>query len=198
MRLSYRSAVALVAVLLAAGCAEPVASTKSPDTPPPMRWDHRPEADRWTAATMAALDGHGRALVALEPADVGDWCPAYPEADAETRKAFWAGLISTLAKHESTWNPGAAGGGGRWFGLVQIAPATARGYGCAAGDAAALKDGAKNLSCAVRIMAETVPRDGVIAAGGRGVAADWGPFHSARKRGDMRAWTRAQSYCRDG
>jgi hypothetical protein len=45
-------------------------------------------------------------------------------------------------------------------------------------------------------MARTVPRDGVIAAGGRGVAADWGPLKSSAKRADMQAWLRAQSYCK--
>ncbi len=165
-----------------------------------MRWDHVAGSDAWTQATMAALSSHGAALPALLPADIADWCPGgYAKQDAVGgRSAFWAGLISALAKHESTWNPRAVGGGGRWFGLVQIAPATARGYGCAArsgGDA--LKNGPANLSCAVRIMAHTVPRDGgVVSRGARGVAADWGgPFHSSVKREDMRAWTRAQSYC---
>jgi hypothetical protein len=132
----------------------------------------------------------------VTPGDIEAWCPAYPEASQTQRRAFWAGLISTLAKHESTWNPRAVGGGGLWFGLVQIAPATARGYGCEARSGEALKDGTKNLSCAIRIMARTVPRDGVVSAGMRGVAADWGPFHSARKREDMRSWVREQPYCR--
>ncbi len=104
--------------------------------------------------------------------------------------------MSALARYESTWNPRAVGGGGRWFGLVQIAPATARHYGCGATSGRALKDGAANLRCAIRIMAQTVPRDGVVAARGRGVAADWGPFHDPAKRAQMAAWTRAQPYCR--
>lgn len=190
---------ALAALLALAACASkaqpPVTRTAPPPEPPALRWDHRPEADRWTAATLAALKGHGAALLQTVPADIDDWCPAYAEAGPDQRALFWAGLLSTLAKHESTWRPAAVGGGGKWFGLVQIAPATARGYGCRAGSAEALKDGAGNLSCAVRIMATTVPRDGVVSRGMRGVAADWGPFHSARKRADMMAWTRAQPYC---
>lgn len=159
------------------------------------RWDHRPEADRWTAATLSALDTHGVALINTVPKDAPTWCPAYALADEAGRKAFWVGLLSALAKHESTWNPRAVGGGGRWFGLVQIAPATARGYGCQATSGEALKSGAANLSCAVRILAHTVPRDGVVSAGGKGVAADWGPFHSASKRADMISYMRAQPYC---
>lgn len=162
---------------------------------PILRWDHVAQGDAWTETTLEALRTHGAPLLAEEPRDIAAYCPAYPEASEEDRAAFWAGLLSALAKHESTWRQTAVGGGGRWFGLTQIAPGTARGYGCEARSGQALLDGEKNLSCAVRIMAETVPRDGVVSHGMRGVAADWGPFHSTRKREDMKAWTRAQPYC---
>jgi len=132
----------------------------------------------------------------MVPQDIGDWCPAYPQADAAQRKAFWVGFLSTLAKHESTMRETAVGGGGRWHGLLQILPATARGYGCRARDGATLRHGPSNLSCAVRIMAVTVPRDGVVSRGMRGVAADWGPLHSRKKRTDMMSWMRRQSYCK--
>ncbi|MCI2398611.1 transglycosylase SLT domain-containing protein [Aliiroseovarius subalbicans] len=178
-----------------AGGAAVIATKNDPAVALTMRWDHLGGSGAWTQATMAALASHGAALPATMPADIDAWCPGYRTASLEGRQAFWAGLLSTLAKHESTWNPRAVGGGGKWFGLVQIAPATARGYGCAAGSGEALKSGPANLSCAVRILARTVPRDGVVSQGMRGVAADWGPFHSARKREDMRAWTRAQGYC---
>ncbi|MHC0054078.1 transglycosylase SLT domain-containing protein [Actibacterium sp. D379-3] len=166
---------------------------------PAMRWDdHRPadQAARWTRASLLALETYGAGLARTVPADIADYCPGYPDASLQERRAFWAGLFSALAKHESTWNPQAVGGGGQWFGLVQIAPATARGYGCSAQSGAALKDGAANLSCAIRIAARTVARDQVVSAGGHGIAADWGPFHSADKRADIAAWTGAQSYCR--
>ncbi len=35
----------------------------------------------------------------------------------------------------------------------------------------------------------------MVSAGMRGVAADWGPFHSSGKRQDMIAWTRSQPFC---
>jgi hypothetical protein len=162
---------------------------------PDLRWDHVEGSDRWTRAAMRALATHGERLVETVPRDIAQWCPAYPDATDWERKAFWAGLLSTLAKHESTWRPTAVGGGGLWYGLVQILPATARGYGCRARSGEALKDGALNMSCAVRIMNVTVPRDGVVARGFRGVAADWGPFHSRRKREDMRRWMLRQPYC---
>ncbi|GAB5446502.1 transglycosylase SLT domain-containing protein [Gymnodinialimonas sp.] len=164
---------------------------------PVMRWDHRPESASWTATAFAALDTHASDLPALVPADIEQWCPAYPDAPVENRRAFWTGLMSALARHESTWNPQAVGGGGRWFGLVQISPATARHYGCQAGSGQALLDGDANISCAMRIWATTVPRDGVVAAGRGGVAADWGPFVQAPKREEMRQWISTQPYCAD-
>lgn len=145
---------------------------------------------------MHALRTHGNAILHVVPRDIDAWCPAYPEADLTQRAAFWTGLMSALAKHESTYRQTAVGGGGRWYGLLQILPATARSYKCSDPTVPGLKKGANNLSCAVRVMAKTVPRDQVVAAGMRGVAADWGPFHSRKKREDMRQWVRRQDYCK--
>ncbi len=164
---------------------------------PAMRWGLQPSGKLWTRSTMQALlAGDGGPLIDLVPADIAEWCPAYAANGDRERAAFWTGLLSALAKHESTYNERAVGGGGKWFGLVQISPATARHYGCAASTGGRLKNGVNNLQCAVRIMAVTVPRDGVVAAGGRGVAADWAPFKVAAKRADMMNWTAEQDFCR--
>lgn len=166
---------------------------------PRTRWQHMEGNAVWTRAALSALKAHGQPLVELVPADIENWCPGYKQATDADRRAFWVGFMSSLAKHESTYKPWAVGGGGRWFGLLQILPATARGYKCNVGTGEALKNGAANLSCAIRIMAHTVPRDGVIHgyrnSKGRGVTADWGPMHSAAKRKDMAGWLRRQSYC---
>ena len=203
-----------LALLLAAGCAErtgpvplggpntaPEAGPEvvqrragAPGTAPVLRWARQPEGERWTAATLEALRGHGAVLPATVPAGIEAWCPAYATASQADREAFWAGLLSALAQHESTYRQTAVGGGGRWFGLTQILPATAEGYGCRARSGAALKDGVANLSCAVRIMATRV-RGGDAARGVSGIATDWGPFHQTAKREDMRAWVRAQPFC---
>jgi len=163
--------------------------------PVKVRWDTEERSTRWTRSAMNALDTHGAPLVALVPGDIDQYCPGYPEASERQRKAFWVNLIASLSYHESTWRPDVSGGDGRWHGLLQIAPATARGYGCIAGDANELKDGALNVSCGIRIMAETVTRDDVISEGFRGVAADWGPFHQERKRNDIKAYTQSLPYC---
>jgi hypothetical protein len=167
---------------------------------PAMRWDHLPQAERWTGAVMQALATDGEALAETVPADIGNFCPGYETAEMGDRRAFWAGLLSALAEHESTWNPKAKGGGGRWIGLMQIAPGTAEAYGCQAPDAKGLSDGAANLACAVRIAARQVARDGAIvsdgeSAGWRGVARDWAPMRKPAMRSEMAAWTRQQSYC---
>jgi hypothetical protein len=163
---------------------------------PAMRWDNHPEGTIWTARTLDAIDTHAPSLLATVPRDIDTWCPGYPEASEAEREAFWTGILSALAKHESTWNPNASGGGGRWIGLLQIAPATARHYGCEATTAGALKNGVSNLTCAVRIAAVQVPKDAMVAGNGRqGLGRDWAPFRSSAKRAEMAAWTRQQSYC---
>jgi hypothetical protein len=181
---------ALVPVIACAPAPEPV-----PEALPVMQWDHHPQGSEWTAATLAALQDEGAELLSHIPGDIGTWCPAYVTAPPEERALFWAGLLSALARFESTWNPHAVGGGGQWFGLVQISPATARHYGCDADSGSELQNGSANLECAVQIAAETVTRDGVVAANRGGFAADWGPFHSADKRAAMLSWVSSQSYC---
>lgn len=125
------------------------------------------------------------------PEDIDYYCPAYATAPTEDREAFWVGLFSALAFHESTWNPKAVGGGGLWYGLVQIDPRSADWFGCDATSGNALKDGAANLSCGIRIAARQVPKRGTVSRGMR----DWGPFHYSDKRAEMASFTREQSYC---
>ncbi|QFT96674.1 hypothetical protein FIU85_05125 [Roseovarius sp. THAF8] len=163
---------------------------------PRTRWEHVGGSRLWTRAALAALKDHGKPLTDMVPRDIEEWCPAYPDASPAQRRAFWVGFLSALVKHESTYRSRAVGGGGRWYGLTQILPATARLYGCRGRSGGELKHGPTNLSCAIRIMAKTVTRDGVVSRGMRGVAADWGPLHSGSKRRDMMAWTRRQTYCK--
>lgn len=162
------------------------------------RWDHRPEASLWTAAKIDALEHEGAALVATVPHDIETFCPGYEAADEAGRKAFWVALFSGLAGYESTWRPEAAGAGGRYRGLLQIWPTSARFHGCDIAHPNDLYDGAKNLRCASVIASKAVARDQVVA--GRpgawgGVAADWPPLRDARKRADISAYTRSIAAC---
>lgn len=196
-------AIAAILATLPSGCVEAtkgaMSSAAATAEPPPMRWDHRPEAAEWTATALAAVARRDDVLAGRVPADIAAWCPGYEEASLADRRAFWVGMMSALAKHESSWNPGAQGGGGKWIGLLQISPRTARGHGCAASSAKALKDGSGNLDCAVEIFARDVARDGMVAGkGNRGVGRQWAPFRKGAKRADMAAWTSAQPYCAKG
>lgn len=162
---------------------------------PEMHWEGRQNSEEWTRATLAALDAEGAVLMSRVPSDVMEFCPAYASQSHENRRAFWAGLLSAVARHESSHNPRASGAGGRYLGLMQISPATARNYGCSG----SLTKGAENMACAVRIAAKQVARDNAIARSGggwRGVARDWMPLRNSSKRAQIAAWTSKQSYCR--
>ena len=166
---------------------------------PAAVWDSRHDGDDWTRAVLTALSTDAAALQDVIPRDISTWCPTYASNPPERRRAFWVGMMSALARQESTLNPNAMGGGGQWVGLLQIYPPTARQYGCEARTAEALRDPEANLACAARIMAVTVVRDDAVAihdSRWRGVAADWGPMTSRSKRNVMSAWTREQDYCR--
>ncbi len=166
---------------------------------PRARWEHRRNGPLWTRVVMSAVETHGAPLLDVVPSDIAEWCPAYPKNGPDQRAAFWAGFVSTLARYESTWNPRAVGGNGRWFGLMQIYPPTAEFRNCRTQSGPGLKHGPSNLNCAIRIMAITVPRDEAISVKDgrwRGVAADWGPIRNDWMRSDIQRFTKLQVYCR--
>lgn len=166
---------------------------------PDARWDHRPNGRAWTMAGLRAMGQQGAPITDVVPRDITDWCPGYVDASTGERRAFWVGFLSALAFHESTWNPRAEGGGGQWIGLLQIYPQSARHFGCQATTVEELKSGAANVSCAIKILSRTIPRDRAIAVKDgrwRGVAADWGPMRNANRTAQMQRWTRAQPYCK--
>jgi hypothetical protein len=190
MRRALMIAFALTAALPA--CSSQIEANTALAT----RWDHRPEAATWNAAMMQALRTDGAEMLALTPGDIADWCPGYENASEDERAAFYVAFFSGLARFESTWNPRASGGGGRYRGLLQISPQTAQYHDCTLPDAG-LYNGAANLACAVRIAATAVTRDGVVAEGRGGVAADWPPMRDPAKRDEVAAFTRALPQCQD-
>ena len=166
---------------------------------PRARWEHRGNGELWTRVALSAVWTHGRPLIETLPKDIQEWCPAYADNDDEDRAAFWVGLLSTLSRYESTWNPAAVGGDGLWYGLLQIYPPTAAFRACRVQTGEGLKQASANLNCAVRIMAVTVPRDQAISVKDtrwRGVAADWGPIRTTWMQRDMKRYTKRQTYCR--
>lgn len=195
-----RPIAALALVFGLGGCASILAGNGGGNGAlPVMAWDAtRPaEAADWTKATLDALRDEGAVLASAVPMDVAQFCPSYVKASADDRLAFWAGLFSAIARFESTWNPNATGGGGRYLGLLQISPSTANYVGCdlSQGD---LHDGESNLACAVKIAAETVPEGGGMLSGPgalAGIVDAWGPMHDSGKVAQVAAFTSAQSYC---
>ena len=187
----------MFAAVSLSGCISSAPEDKMSFVAPPMQWDHHPEGAEWTESTLVAVSTKDPQLSERVPADIETWCPGYTEASVEERRAFWTGLLSAVARYESTWNENASGGGGRWIGLMQISPRSAANYGCDATSVGALKDGEANLECAVEIMSTQVAKDGLVAGGGnRGIGRDWAPLRSSEKRAAMAAWTRAQPYCK--
>jgi len=188
----------VVAAAVLAGCVTTKGKTSlsTSGTMPPMQWDARPEAPKWTRDTLTALESHDTVLAATVPADIATWCPGYEKASLDDRRAFWAGLMSAVARYESSWNPQAAGGGGRYIGVMQISPVSADYHQCEADTVSELKDGSENLECAAKMMAKAVAMDGLVVGGGnRGIGRDWMPFRDAAKRAAMSEWTRTQPYC---
>ncbi|WP_417586396.1 lytic transglycosylase [Pararhodobacter oceanensis] len=186
-------AFAAISVLALTACLDAPLAQEAP-IEVATRWDHRPEADRWNTAMMQALMTDGAPMLALVPEDTDTWCPGYDEATPAERAAFYVAFFSGLARFESTWNPRASGGGGRYRGLLQISPATARYHGCDLPEGG-LYNGAANLACAVRIATAAVLRDGVTAQGRGGIAADWPPMRDPAKRREVAEFTRALPQC---
>lgn len=181
-----------------AACVSGEGGSSTPGFLPATRWDHRPEASEWTAATLVALQKEGADLINSVPSDVALYCPGYAKAGFDQRRSFWAGLLSSVARYESSWNPLARGGGGQFKGLMQISDTTARANGCASGKA--LLDGSENLTCAVKIMSRSVADDGAIFGdaqhGWMGMARDWIPMRKRANQVEVAHWVSQQSYCR--
>ncbi len=177
--------------------AAPLAAKDVKVTLPAMRWDASAHASEWTKGALVQVADHDAELTGKVPDDIEVYCPGYASASKQDRRAFWVGLLSATAKYESGFNAAAIGLNGRYVGLLQISPATARHYDCDATSTAGLKDGSANLSCAVDIVAPHVAADNMVAGqGNRGIARDWGPWQSKRNRAAIATWTRAQAYCK--
>ncbi|WP_323036684.1 transglycosylase SLT domain-containing protein [Pararhodobacter sp.] len=187
------SIFAILSIAALSACSSQINATTN-DMEVAARWDHRPEADLWNSAMMQALRTDGAEMLALTPEDIQTWCPGYADASEDERAAFYVAFFSGLARFESTWNPRASGGGGRYRGLLQISPQTAQHHDCSLPEAG-LFNGAANLACAVRIATSAVTRDGVVAAGRGGIAADWPPMRDPAKRREVAEFTRALPQC---
>ena len=163
----------------------------------------------WSAATFLAIDAHGGALLTKKPGDWAKWCAKdWSQLSREDKAEFYVGLISSLARFESSFNPKATykenfrDGHGDFVisrGLLQISKESANLYGCGIEKAEELHDPSTNLTCGVRILSRWVERDGVIQGGGtgawRGAARYWSPFRKADRIAKMAAFTKGRKVC---
>ena len=188
--MAYRNPLTIALLLSMASCGpsplpQPTPQTTAPvpSTPtaavPAARWDGRPNGFAWTRDSLAALETVGQGLVATVPSDIAAYCPAYGTASPENRRAFWVGLVSALARHESDFRPelsyqenfpDAQGRPVISRGLLQVSQESANGYSCGISDPQQLHEPRTNLTCGIRIANRLVTRDGMIGSTG----APWG------------------------
>lgn len=169
-------------------------------------WGSKPE---WSAFTLAAIAEHGSALLNKNPGDWAKFCARpFAQLSSDEKAAFYLGLISALARFESSFKPDVTyteafpDAQGRKVisrGLLQLSQESANGYKCGITDAKQLHDPRTNLSCGVRILSRWVERDGVIQGGGtggwKGAARYWSPFRKADRIAKMAAFTKSLKVC---
>lgn len=181
-----------------------LAAVARPASPPAARWGLADGRDAWTAAALDEVRQSARALwrAGFTPADIEAFCPGYAKKGEADRQAFWVGLLSSMARWETSgYNPTTAyreANGELSIGLLQLS-VTDRPV-CPWIDKATIRQAEPNVRCGIRILARDVGRDGLIAQGtdrttARGAARYWGPMRTA-KRADVAAWTASQTYCR--
>lgn len=173
-------------------------------------WDNQPAGDEWTEFTSAALSRFGGNLQNSSIKDAAAYCPNFAALDDQGRNDFFVGLLSAMARFESSFDPK------RKFtetfndrngnpvisrGLLQLSIESGNGgYQCGFADENALHDPQQNLECGVRIMNKLVGQNDYIGAsvGGKwkGGARYWSvlrPTHS--KNPKIRAFTQQMTIC---
>ena len=145
-------------------------------------------------ADFAAMETHGAIASEMGARRYRGLVPRFETATGKERQAFWTGpSCQRMAEQREHWDRRPWAAGRRWVrSRADRAPATGaqlRLWRPSRSSAPART--ASPFDCAVRIAARQVARQWHVSRGMR----DWGPFHSASKREDMRGWVSEQSYC---
>ena len=156
--------------------ASPISSVNQPQAV--LDWGH----NDWSVELLKLTRGHLRQLD--KATDISLYCPKYLSLNEEKRSLVWGRLAVAIAKFESNYNPKSQmteSNGSVSQGLFQLT------YGdrfCpqtkAEGD---LNDPFINMSCAVKLMADYVEKDGKVASGG------YTKYGSPPSRGLARYWS---------
>jgi hypothetical protein len=174
-------------------------------------WDgETDDAALWTNWLSDDLETDGAALIDLIPADAAEFCTTWPKLTRRGRKQVWITLISAIAKHESDFDPHGSFEeppplSERSIGLMQLSLSDAEEFHCDFTTEAQIEGARRNLDCAVRILAQLIPPDGVIGGGlgedRLGAAGYWSVLNvlgHADSRAFIVAQTTALSACMEG
>lgn len=169
-------------------------------------WDKLPSGREWTSITLKAMDDLGGELLSMEaPKDAHDYCPRFTKLTRDQKKAFYVGLLSSMARLESGLNPKTAftekfkdAKGKRVVsrGLLQMSEESAKHYGCPIAKGSDLHQPKHNLRCAVAALNKWVSLDRRIGYGKLGGARYWAVLRPALK-GKIQAQTKSLPFCRE-
>lgn len=192
-KLKVFGCVALLFTSFLVGCSEVTSLFESPSdagtlsTAIPLWEEERPEGKEWTSHVLKELDLLGTDLITVMPLDYGIWCPKYQSISYHERKAFWAYLLSEMARFESGFDPStsytesftdSSGQPVVSRGLLQLSIESANDYGCGFQTSADVHDPKQNLSCGIRILNRWMKNDQRI---GSKVSGSW--------KGGARYWS---------
>ena len=199
MRISSGTLFLLLACAAGAGHAQDYAA-----------WKNVNKDGSWTLAAENAVKA--TTLTTLAPKDITAFCSAYDGLDADKRARFWAGLLSAMAKPESSFRPetkyvepdilDANNQNVVSRGLLQISMESAnqKAYGCGIQRAQDLHKVDVNLNCAARIMRHWVEKDSLIAAAFKpavGGARYWSVLRAWRGHlGEITGFTKGMEVCK--
>lgn len=190
----------------------PPPSTPTPPADPSevirARWEGKArDGAAWSQYVFAQIPVVAPNLLAKNPADVAQFCPAYPSLSATDKKNFWVYLFSAITELESNFDPtnvykeNFKDGDGNYVmsvGLLQLSIGDAPIYKCDFKNTADIEDPLKNLDCGLRIMNKLVGANGQIAgkigSSWAGGARYWSTLR-APKVTSIQGWTKAQRIC---
>jgi hypothetical protein len=139
-------------------------------------WDGKTFGNNWTLILQFALESYGKDLLNMSSIkDSSKWCPRFALLNREQKKQFFIMLISSMARHESNFDPKCTytesfedANGKRVVsrGLLQISKESANSsrYKGNVKNESDLHDVAKNLEVGVMILNYWIPKDGYIGS----------------------------------
>jgi hypothetical protein len=212
-----RTAIVILCLWFAGGCTPTVPRGGEGESEAAARnapvvtvaWSGVAGAADWTAILYERI-GAASALLEAQPQDAARYCPGFAALDRAGRQAFYTGLVSIMARYESSFDPEAryqenfpdsSGSLVISRGLLQLSRESADAYpGCDLGSAEALHDPDVNLTCTVAILNRLVARDQAIGVkkdgDWKGGAAYWSVLRSNHPRNDeVVAFTKSLPVC---